>query len=403
MLAVDVAGDLTVADLKAYIEAETQHPPNTQKLLHNGQPMADDQTLNAYSVAEDDILLCIVESSPSSQTPQQPISLENNPRLNEDVEKVRQQMLNDEVLRQGVNQTYPQLVEVLHDPARFREEMIKVETKRLEDEERRRSELKRLQDDPYNEESQAKILELIRQEAVMENLQSALEHNPEVFGHVTMLFVDVLVNGQPIKAFVDSGAQATIMSPECVERCNMSHLIDRRFQGVAHGVGEAKIIGRVHSAPMKLGDSFLACSFTVMENKGIDMLLGLDMLKRHQGVIDLRNNLLVLGDSQVSFLPESEIPKNFIGGNGNGSTEVPGPSSAAASASAASNAAAAAAARAARNPIAEAQPSPRNASSTYSDETVQNLMGLGFSRDQVVEALQQAGGNPELAAALLFQ
>lgn len=45
----------------------------------------------------------------------------------------------------------------------------------------------------------------------------------------------------------------TIMTYVFAEKCGLAHLIDKRFQGLAVGVGSSKIIGRIHAAPLKVG------------------------------------------------------------------------------------------------------------------------------------------------------
>ena len=142
--------------------------------------------------------------------------------------------------------------------------------------------------DPNDVDAQKMIEEEIKKSMIEQNYQRAMEQAPEMFGHITMLYIDVKVNGVPVQAFVDSGAQSTIISKDCATACNIMHLLDTRFAGMAIGVGQSRILGRVHLAQLMLetGDT-IECSFTVLENNKVDLLFGLDNLKRHLCCIDL--------------------------------------------------------------------------------------------------------------------
>jgi DNA damage-inducible protein 1 len=58
-------------------------------------------------------------------------------------------------------------------------------------------------------------------------------------------------------------------------------LLDTRFHGMAVGIGSSKILGRVHIVDMEVLDKHFTCSFTVLEDNKVDLLFGLDNLKRH--------------------------------------------------------------------------------------------------------------------------
>ncbi len=249
-----------------------------------------------------------------------------------------------------------------------------------------------------------------------------------------MLYIPVEVNKQPVKAFVDSGAQTTIMSPSCAEACGIMRLIDKRYSGVAKGVGTAQILGRVHSADIKIGNATMSCSFTVMEGKDVDLLLGLDMLKRFQAVIDLRVNKLIFGDgNEVSFLGEADIPKYFeealaaeptvAGPNGteigtqSGTVKPAGTSAAASSSRNGANSFGGqgrtlGAPSNSKAPVSNGPPTLAStpaaaagapAKPSHPKEAIDQLVSLGFNRQQAIAALDACDGNVEYAAGLLFQ
>lgn len=49
----------------------------------------------------------------------------------------------------------------------------------------------------------------------------------------------------PMAAYVDTGAQVTIISASAAKRAGIYHLMDRRYAGRATGVGHCKVLGRI--------------------------------------------------------------------------------------------------------------------------------------------------------------
>ncbi|XP_064219403.1 protein DDI1 homolog 2 isoform X1 [Aotus nancymaae] len=342
---LQVDADFELHNFRALCELESGIPAAESQIVYAERPLTDNhRSLASYGLKDGDV---VILRQKENADPRPPVQFPNLPRI--DFSSIAVPGTSSPRPRQppGTQQSHSSPGEItsspqgLDNPALLRDMLLanphelsllkernpplaeallsgdlekfsRVLVEQQQDRARREQERIRLfSADPFDLEAQAKIEEDIRQQNIEENMTIAMEEAPESFGQVVMLYINCKVNGHPVKAFVDSGAQMTIMSQACAERCNIMRLVDRRWAGIAKGVGTQKIIGRVHLAQVQIEGDFLACSFSILEEQPMDMLLGLDMLKRHQCSIDLKKNVLVIGTtgSQTTFLPEGELPE----------------------------------------------------------------------------------------------
>lgn len=415
LFTIEVSEDLELENFKALCQDETRVPVSEMSIVWNGRPLHDDKrTLKMYGVKDGDMLLVQhvrgqdrsarnpggsnqIPQSRSSGVPNIDFSsirmpgTEQQSFARDDPAHIRDMLLKNPSQLALLKERNPPLAEALlsGDTAKFQKVFEEQRMARKKDED---DKLRLLLADPFDPSSQQQIEEAIRLKNVESNMETAMEFAPESFGQVHMLYIDCVVNGHPVKAFVDSGAQMTIMSQACAERCNINRLVDRRWEGIAKGVGTQKILGRVHLCQIQIGSLYLQSSFSILENQPMDMLLGLDMLRRHQCNIDLGKNQLQIGGTVTPFLSEAELPEH---------ARLNAPQSTSSSEDMELADALSRSVQEKSGPQTSSGASSSE-SSQFPEKDISQLMSHGFSRHQVVDELKFSNGNVDQALASLF-
>lgn len=184
---------MTVDTLRNSIQAEARIEPSAQHLYHNGQLISDySKTMSQLGITDGDMLALHVRDmrgntgvnvpggGAAASRPQAPSAPRGGARPpQQDPEMLRLQILGNAQLRAELTNQQPEMGAALEDPQRW----AQLFNARFDQEQQERAErqrmIQRLNNDPFDVEAQARIEEMIRQERVMENLQNAMEHNPE--------------------------------------------------------------------------------------------------------------------------------------------------------------------------------------------------------------------------------
>lgn len=185
LLTLEVQADTTVGLLKESVQVEVQIPTTSQHVYHNGRLLSDDaKTMDELQIVDGDLLALHVRDIvgntglPQPNQAQQPARRQAS-REEQDPEVIRLELLGNPRMRQEAQRAQPELAAAVENPERFAQLFRQMQDHERRERTMRQQRIADLNADPFDIDAQMRIAEMIREERVQENLQNAIEHNPE--------------------------------------------------------------------------------------------------------------------------------------------------------------------------------------------------------------------------------
>ena len=142
-----------------------------QRLFLNNRALTEDTLSLEGAGIHDGDMVSVFKARPQPERAEQP--------PNEAAETMRLQALGDNRILEKLRESAPDLADAVNDRTRFGNLFNQLSQANEDRDAEKQRAYAKLNDDPFDVESQRKIEEIIREEAVQKNLNEALEEMPE--------------------------------------------------------------------------------------------------------------------------------------------------------------------------------------------------------------------------------
>jgi len=140
-----------------------------------------------------------------------------------------------------------------------------------------------------------------------------------------MCLIPCTVGFITVEMLVDTGAQCSVLSMPLVNQLGLTNRLDKRYQGVAAGVGRARISGRIRNVICTFGVGHVEflMDFTVLDINESMCIIGLDQMRKYKCLVDVGREKLIFGGAggvEVEMLPAHQSNFDIRSLNGGGCT-----------------------------------------------------------------------------------
>ena len=128
------------------------------------------------------------------------------------------------------------------------------------------------------------------------------------------LTVSAQLNGQSIKALVDTGAAISVIDKEVLQDVYKDQLPQLQIDNlgdVKTVSGEALPVLGMFTTPLDIANGSYSCTFLVVQDLPYDALLGRDFLRENGAIINLKESTLQLDGKRDEPYPERELAQGL--------------------------------------------------------------------------------------------